>query len=89
MHDIEVVEIQHVERVNHPDHYNQNGLETIDIIEAFCSDLNGIEGFDIGNCLKYLTRWKHKNGIEDLKKAKWYLEHAIKYEESRKGGINA
>lgn len=71
------------EAVDHPSHYNQNGLETIDVIKAFCSDLDGVEGFDIGNCLKYLTRWKHKNGIEDLKKAKWYLEHVIQYEESK------
>lgn len=71
------------ETVNHPSHYNQNGLETIDIIKAFCAELDGIEGFDIGNCLKYLTRWRHKNGIEDLKKAKWYLEHVIQYEETK------
>lgn len=68
--------------VNHPYHYiSETGLETIDVIEAFTCDLMGIEATDTGNILKYMCRWKHKNGLEDLKKAKWYLEHLIKHVE--------
>lgn len=65
--------------VSHPPHYqSEAGLEVIDIIEAFTSDLKGIQATDTGNIIKYILRWKHKNGVEDLKKAKWYIEHLIK-----------
>ena len=64
--------------VKHPNHYRgKNGLEAWDVIEAFTSDLTGIEAFDIGNVLKYICRWKHKNGVQDLLKAKEYLDHVI------------
>lgn len=73
------------EMVNHPDHYqSKTGLEAWDVIEAFTSDLNGIEAFDTGNVLKYMCRWKGKNGLEDLKKAKRYLEHLIDHVENSK-----
>lgn len=69
---------QNVDMVNHPTHYQTiSGLEAIDVIKAFTCDLNGIEACDTGNIIKYILRWKHKNGVEDLKKAKWYLEHLI------------
>lgn len=65
--------------VDHPIHYQStNGIEVIDVINAFTKDLNGVEAFDTGNILKYICRWKHKNGIEDLEKARWYLDHLIK-----------
>ena len=64
--------------VNHPPHYNVGGFEVIDIIQAFTQDLNGIAAVDTGNAIKYILRWHNKNGIEDLKKAKWYIEHLIK-----------
>lgn len=68
------------EMVDHPSHYqSETGLETIDVIEAFTFDLEGIEAFDTGNILKYMCRWKQKNGLQDLKKAKWYLENLIKH----------
>lgn len=68
--------------VNHPDHYkSETGMEVIDVIEAFTFDLDGIEAFDTGNIIKYICRWKKKNGIQDLKKAKWYLEHLINHAE--------
>lgn len=70
------------EMVSHPDHYqSETGLEVIDVIEAFTFDLEGIESFDTGNIIKYICRWKKKNGIEDLKKAKFYLEHLIEHVE--------
>lgn len=64
--------------VSHPSHYqSESGLEVIDVIEAFTSDLMGIEATDTGNVLKYMCRWKKKNGLQDLEKAKWYLQHLI------------
>ena len=66
--------------VDHPNHYQTKaGLEAIDIIDAFTDDLTGIEAFDTGNVLKYICRWKHKNGLEDLEKAAWYLNHLINH----------
>lgn len=70
------------ETVNHPPHYqSKSGIETIDVIEAFCDGLEGIEAFCTGNALKYLCRWKSKNGIEDLRKAEWYLKRLISHME--------
>lgn len=64
--------------VSHPAHYqSETGLEVIDVIEAFTFDLKGIEATDTGNILKYMCRWKNKNGVQDLEKARWYLEHLI------------
>lgn len=54
-----------------PSHYKQGPIEVIEIIEGF--DL----GFHLGNVVKYVLRHKHKNGVEDLKKARWYLDRAI------------
>lgn len=56
--------------VSHPEHYqSESGLEVIDVIEAFTSELSGIEATDTGNILKYACRWKKKNGVQDLKKS--------------------
>ena len=64
--------------VSHPSHYqSETGLEVIDVIEAFTFDLKGIEATDTGNIIKYICRWKQKNGLQDLEKAKWYLDHLI------------
>lgn len=69
--------------VNHPQHYiSETGLEAIDVIEAFTFDLNGIEAVCTGNVLKYICRWNHKNGLQDLKKAQWYLERLINHVET-------
>ena len=69
-----------LDMVNHPKHYKtKSGLETIQVIEAFTEDLTGIEATDTGNIIKYICRWKSKNGIEDLKKARWYLNHLIRH----------
>lgn len=68
--------------VNHPPHYmSETGLETIDVIEAFTFDLTGMDAVCTGNVLKYICRWKHKNGIQDLKKARWYLDRLIEKNE--------
>lgn len=68
--------------VNHPDHYqSQSGLEVIDAIKAFTEDCVGIEAVYTGNVIKYICRYKKKNGVQDLKKAEWYLQHLIRHEE--------
>lgn len=66
------------QNVNHPVHYqSETGLEVIDVIEAFCKNLNGAEAFCIANAIKYLCRFDKKNGVEDLKKAQWYINYVI------------
>lgn len=65
------------EEVNHPDRYNKGGIEVIDIIKAYTADLKGEEAFDIGNAIKYICRYKDKNGVEDLRKAIFYINDAI------------
>ena len=62
--------------VNHPPHYNQGGIECIEAIKAALGD--GFVSYLRGNCIKYLWRCEHKGGIEDLKKAAFYLDRAIK-----------
>lgn len=71
------------DNVNHPQHYqSKSGLEVIDVIDAFTDGLTGMEAVCTGNVLKYVCRWKHKNGIEDLKKAAWYLNKLIEEKEN-------
>ena len=67
--------------VNNPEHYNKSGIETIDALEAML-----VDGFDYylqGNIVKYLWRFRHKNGVEDLKKAQWYLNKLIEVLEKK------
>jgi hypothetical protein len=72
----------HFEKDNiNPDHYKQGGLETIDILKAKMTPAQ-YEGFLLGNMIKYATRYQYKNGVEDVKKAKWYAEELIIYLES-------
>ncbi len=69
------------EKVNHPDHYNSGQYEVVDVID----DAGFGEGFCLGNALKYILRARHKeNYVEDLKKAKWYLEYLIQRIENGK-----
>ena len=63
------------DNVNKPPHYNQTGIECIDAIQAATGD--GYEYYLQGNILKYLWRYRYKNGIEDLRKAQWYLNKLI------------
>lgn len=66
------------DNVNHPSHYTQGGIECIDALKAATVGLTGIEAVCTANAIKYLWRWKHKNGIEDIEKAIWYLERLRK-----------
>jgi len=63
------------DNVNHPAHYeSQTSLECIDVMEiAFGADAVG--NFCLCNAFKYLWRYKHKGGAEDVQKAEWYLNH--------------
>ena len=64
--------------VSHPSHYqSKSGLEVINVIKAFTEGLEGIEAVDTGNAIKYICRWKDKNGVQDLEKAMWYIQHLI------------
>ena len=63
--------------VNQPPHYNKGGIECIEALEVATSDLQGIEAVCTANAIKYLWRWKSKNGAEDLRKARWYIDRLI------------
>lgn len=61
--------------INSPPHYMGKGnLEVIDVIESFSL------GYNLGNVIKYVLRAKNKNGWQDLKKARWYLERELSEE---------
>lgn len=68
------------EHVDHPDHYNQGKFEVIEVIEDW--DL----GFAAGNAVKYIARYKYKaKPVEDLKKARWYIDRLIQQLEEEDG----
>lgn len=71
--------------VNHPKHYTRGKIECIDAIESAVSELSGIEAVCTANVIKYVWRWKHKNGIQDLRKAQWYLNKLINLQEEQNG----
>lgn len=64
--------------INNPSYYATGGIETIDFIEAKRL------GYHLGNCIKYISRAGRKHdAIEDLKKARWYLEREISNREKK------
>lgn len=65
--------------VSHPNHYKSGKYEVIDIIDEFTKDLKGTEAVCTANAIKYILRWKKKNGIQDVKKAIWYLTHLVEH----------
>lgn len=67
-----------VDMVNHPSHYTQGGIECIDALKAATVSKTGIEAVCTANAIKYLWRYEEKNGIEDVKKARWYIDRLIK-----------
>lgn len=64
--------------VNHPAHYTNGSIECIDALAAATEGLQGVEAFCTANAIKYLWRWKWKNGAQDLDKAIWYINHLKK-----------
>ena len=72
--------------VNHPKHYNQGGIECIDALKAATVGKRGIEAVCVANIIKYCWRYEEKNGVEDVRKAKFYIERLLKeLEESQHG----
>lgn len=60
-----------------PNHYKQGKIECIDALEAATVNKTGIEAVCTANIIKYLWRYEAKNGLEDIKKAQWYLNKLI------------
>lgn len=63
--------------VHRPEHYNKGKVETIKMLRDTLSK-EAYEGFIVGNCHKYLQRYKFKNKVEDLRKAQTYLNMLIR-----------
>jgi len=61
--------------VNHPDHYTSGNIECLDAIKSALGE--NYQFYVQGNLIKYIWRFNHKNGVEDLKKAKFYLDDLI------------
>lgn len=73
--------------VNSPEHYKNSSIECIDAIEA-SMNIDEFKGMLKGNVMKYLWRYTYKGKpVEDLKKAKWYLERLINFLERKTDGI--
>ena len=69
--------------VNSPSHYTSGSVECIDAIESATTNKKGIIAVCTGNIIKYIWRCEDKNGLEDLYKAKWYLEKLIETKEKQ------
>lgn len=65
------------DNVNQPEHYTQGGVQCIDAITAATVNKTGIEAVCVANVIKYLWRYELKNGLEDIKKAQWYLNRLV------------
>lgn len=76
-----------MDNVNHPSHYTQGKVECIDAIESATVELTGIQAVCTANAIKYLWRWKQKNGVEDLKKARFYLDKLIEKVENEQNSL--
>ena len=70
-----------------PDHYKVGGIETIDYIKAKMTQ-EQYEGYLLGNVIKYTSRFQHKNGVEDLKKAQWYLNKLIEVSDGQTSEVD-
>lgn len=68
------------DNVNHPAHYETNGVECFDAIVA-SQGTCAAEDFCVCNAMKYIWRHRNKNGLEDIRKAIWYLNKYVELEE--------
>lgn len=66
-----------------PSHYKQGKVECIDAIESATINKTGLEAVCVANVIKYLWRYEAKNGLEDVRKAQWYLAKLIDYLEAK------
>ena len=69
--------------IEHPPHYTAGKVECIDAIESAVKGLDPDEAVHVANVMKYIWRFKRKNGLQDLRKAEWYLKRLIERQESR------
>src|SRR5690554_132511 len=67
----------HYDAIN-PSHYRQGGVECIDALDAATIGKAGIEAVCTANIIKYLWRYESKNGVEDVRKARWYLDRLLR-----------
>jgi hypothetical protein len=73
------------DNVNRPRHYTNSDAYCPQCERPIeCIDITRHMDFNLGNAIKYIWRWKDKNGLEDLLKARWYLQDAISQLEARK-----
>lgn len=72
---------ENIEKVAHPSYYNKGNIECMDAIASAIIGLEPVEAFYTGNVIKYMWRWKEKNGAEDLEKAKFYIDLLLKLKE--------
>jgi hypothetical protein len=70
-----------MDKIN-PDYYKNKAIETIEVIRNELTS-DEFRGYLKGVILKYLSRHRLKNGIEDLKKAQWYMNYLVKFEEEQ------
>lgn len=77
MKDVRNVANDEPDMVNHPTHYNQGNVECIDAMAAATANKRGIEAICVSNVIKYLFRYETKNGLEDVKKAQFYLNRLV------------
>lgn len=76
-----LIEIENEDNIISPNHYaSDKGFEVFDVQEAFIHELKGMAASYWCNIVKYILRFQRKNGVEDLKKAKYYLEKLIEEE---------
>ena len=73
-----------IDNVNHPKHYTQGGIECIDALKAATVGKTGIEAVCVANVIKYCWRYEEKNGLEDVKKAQFYINRLIQELEEKK-----
>ncbi len=66
------------DNVDHPPHYNSSGIICECGRQIECIDVTRHMDFNLGNAMKYLWRYEYKGGLEDIKKARWYIDDYIK-----------
>ncbi|COE55267.1 gp29 [Streptococcus pneumoniae] len=72
-----IISNQKVDMINKPPHYTYGDIEIIDFIEQVTAQYPPELAFAIGSAIKYIARANHKNGKEDIEKAKWYLQRVF------------
>jgi hypothetical protein len=72
------------DQVNHPSHYTDGSIECIEALEAELT-ADEYRGYMKGNIAKYIWRERMKGGVQSLKKAQWYLDRLIQFDEAQNG----